>query len=141
MFVHDERLYHWNFLESHFEHYDIHLTCAWLIWGDIPPRPTFPFVIYSGDSELNPLTTIYSSSDHPTLSAKAQGRIYNLSPYPYNAFEIASIGCILNRIKCNWWLVEGNKCWFEWELVAFVMLSFWQRPYRSTRKGEMPWRV
>ena len=62
----------------------MHLTCAWLIRGDVPPQPTFPFKTYSWDSELNSLATIYSSSDHPTFSAKAQGPIYNLSPHPYS---------------------------------------------------------
>ena len=47
LYIHDERPYHWNFLEGHLEHYDIHLTYAWFIQGDIPPRRTFSFVTYS----------------------------------------------------------------------------------------------
>ena len=41
------------------------------------PSPIFPFATYSWDSELNTPTTIYSSSDQPTSSAKVQGPIYN----------------------------------------------------------------
>ena len=36
------------------------------------------------DPTLERRETIYSSSDHPTFSAKAQGPIYNLSPHPYS---------------------------------------------------------
>ena len=86
LYVRDERLYHWNSLEVHLKHYDIHLTCAWLIREDIPPRPTFPFVTYSWDSELKSSTTIYSSSDHLMFSNKAQGPIYNLGFYPYKKY-------------------------------------------------------
>ena len=44
------------------------------------PPPTFPFATYSWDFKLNTLTTVYSSSDQPTSSAKAQGSIYNFGP-------------------------------------------------------------
>ena len=100
MYVCDERPYHWNSLEAHLEHYDIHSTCAWLIRGDIPPRPTFPFVSHSWDSELKSSTTIYSSSDHPMFSDKAQGPIYNLGLYPYTNDRRNR-----DRIYCQdiWW--------------------------------------
>ena len=96
LYVHDEHSYHWNFLKGHLEHYDIHLTCVWLIRGDIPSWPTFPFVIYSWNSELNTPTTIYLSSDHPTFSAKAQGPIYNLGPYPYTTYDLLWKCCRYN---------------------------------------------
>ena len=45
-----------------------------------PPFPTFPLVCYLGDSKLNTLTTVYSSSDQSTSSAKTQDPIYNFGP-------------------------------------------------------------
>ena len=45
-----------------------------------PHFPTFLFACYLWDSELNTLTTVYSSSDQSTFSVKAQGPIYDFRP-------------------------------------------------------------
>ena len=44
--------------------------------------PTFPLATYSRDSKLNTLTAVYSSSDHPTFSAKPKTQyiIWALTP-------------------------------------------------------------
>ena len=74
LYVYDASPYQWNFLEGHLEWYDILLIYALFIRGDISPwpaSPTFSFVTYSRDSELNTLITVYSSSDQPMFLAKA----------------------------------------------------------------------
>ena len=74
LYIYNASFYQCNFLEGHLEWYDILLIYALFIRGDIPPQhafPTFSFVTYPRDFELNILTTIYSSSDQPTSSAKA----------------------------------------------------------------------
>ena len=67
------------------------------------PSPIFPFATYSWDSELNTPTTIYSSSDQPTSSAKAQGPIYNfgsLSLQEYINIYIINYHSIRISKKC-----------------------------------------
>ena len=55
----------------------MHSICASFIRRDTPPRTTFPLAHYLWDSKLNILITVYLSSDHSMLSAKAQGPIDN----------------------------------------------------------------
>ena len=63
----DKRIYIWSVL---------HLSDETLLLDLFPP--SFPFATYSRDSKLNILTTIYSYSDHPIFSAKAQYIIWAL---------------------------------------------------------------
>ena len=44
------------------------------------PSTAFLFASYLWDSELDTLTTVYSPSDQPTSSTKAQGPIYKFGP-------------------------------------------------------------
>ena len=45
-----------------------------------PPPLSFSFATYSWDSKLNTLTTLRSSSNQPTFSAKVQGPVYKFGP-------------------------------------------------------------
>ena len=56
----------------------LHLSEEILILG-LPP-PTFPFATYSKDYKFNIFITVYSPSNQPTLSIKAQDSIYNFEP-------------------------------------------------------------
>ena len=124
MYVRDERPYHWNSLEVHLEHYDIHLTYAWLIRGDITLWPTFPLVTYSWDSELKSSTTIYSSSDHPMFSDKAPGPICNLGHDPYNIY-IYIYNCIHHQYS--------NKYLLLLFLFLFIKIDNIQSIYYKAR--------
>ena len=54
----------------------LHLFEETILLG--PHFPTFPLARYSWDSELNTLTSAYSSLDQSTSSAKAQGSRPNI---------------------------------------------------------------
>ena len=76
----------WSFLEDHFGQKEMHLVCAWLIRGEIPPQTTsltLSICDILKNSKLNALITVYLSSNHPTFSVRAQGPICNLGPYLY----------------------------------------------------------
>ena len=75
----------------------LHLFEETLLFGLFPL--TFSFATYSRDSKLNTLIIVYSSSDHPTFSAKAQGPIYNLCPHPYNSPSKLRFFSFHSRIK------------------------------------------
>ena len=75
LYIYDTRPYHQSSLEGYLDYQDVHLSCAWLIRGDIPPQTTLPFIPHSQDSELDLSTTIYLSSDRHALG---QGRRPNI---------------------------------------------------------------
>ena len=74
LYVHNTRPYQWNFWKVTLNDriyiwFVLRLSDEILLLG--PPPPTFPFTTYSWDFKLNTLTTIYSSLDQSTSSAKA----------------------------------------------------------------------
>ena len=65
------------------------------------PSPTFSFVTYSQDSELNILIIVYSSSDQPMSSTKAQILFWALIPTVMLVVFISSMLC---KILVLWFL-------------------------------------
>ena len=68
----------------------LHLSEETLLLGS--PVPTFLSACYLWGFELNTFTTVYSSSNQSTSSAKAQYMI--LGPYPYNTQLLKLLQCM-----------------------------------------------
>ena len=100
-----------------------------------PLFPTFPLACYLGDSELNTLTTVYSSLDQSMSLAKAQGprpniQFWALLPTIFIFYKImknklvtkmsgqtlgATIPCKTNILFCG--ITNYNMMWFRYELI------------------------
>ena len=82
------------------------------------PSTTFPFATYLCDFELNTLTIVYSSSDQPMSSAKAQGPIYNFGPLSLHIY-------LRTRQIQNYIMTQEQNCaslWFFSKVSAWAVL-------------------
>ena len=99
------------------------------------PFPTFPLACYLGDSELNTLTTVYSSLDQSMSLAKAQGprpniQFWALLPTIFIFYKIMKNKLVTKRsghtlgatIPCKTYILfcgitNYNMMWFRYELI------------------------
>ena len=82
------------------------------------PSTTFPFATYLCDFKLNTLTIVYSSSDQPMSSAKAQGPIYNFGPLSLHIY-------LRTRQIQNYIMTQEQNCaslWFFSKVSAWAVL-------------------
>ena len=104
------------------------------------PSTAFLFASYLWDSELDTLTTVYSPSDQPTSSAKAQGPIYKfLGIHIPDICQRLSFNPLCELIRADQQVSLISRHLGERAYNVQALLSEW--PRAGQRIKDFPWLV